>query len=130
MKYSKICGGLVSLSLLLLLVGCSNEVSHGIVKGQVTYQGSPLASGEIIFALEDNSAVEGGVIQNGEFVSNAPIGPCVVRISGREIVRGVPDALDREDYLTKEIIPKQYNDDSTLRMDVIAGPQQKSFDLK
>lgn len=128
----KTLASIVCLTILFAAIGCSGDTSRGVVAGTVTYQGEPVAEGQIVFRLPDNSIVEGAIIKDGEFESTAPVGNCMVQITARRRidVRPNPAMPDGVDFATVAYIPEKYNDQSTLNLEVTPGRQSHDFDLE
>lgn len=123
---------LLCLLLVALGHGCSGDSTHGKVKGTVTYQGEPVTEGQIVFRRTDNSVVEGAIIKDGLFESNAPIGTCLVQITARKKVQAKANssALEEDAFTTVSYIPEKYNDKSTLSLEVKSGSQTYDFLLE
>lgn len=116
-----------------LTIGCSSgDADRGTITGNVTYQGEPVNDGQIVFSLADNSATEGAQIVDGQFESKAPIGDCIVRITGQRVVKGEVDTSNpgEEGVVYETYIPVQYNDNSDLKFTVTSGSQEKDFTLE
>jgi hypothetical protein len=100
--------------------GCSG---HGTVptydvSGAVTFDGTPLPHGSIVFDSVDGlTAPVMGAIEEGRYAVKAPAGEKIVRV---DAVR----TLDQKDQygsaVTESFIPQKYNSDSRLRMTVSA----------
>jgi len=116
----------------VFVVGCSSESPTGVVKGQVTIDGRPLAAGLIRFVPADGkSQTADGTIADGKFSTAVPLGDMRVEISAPKVVgkmRMYPDSpeVDR----VEEAIPPQYNVESKLSVRVVKGEVEKKFELK
>lgn len=107
------------------------------VSGAVSFDDAPVDRGTISFVPADGiGPTFGGLIEAGRYAVVAPTpGTKIVRVSavrptGRKIP---PDPLVGETAPVDEIapyIPEQYNDQSTLTCDVVAGPNHFDFHLK
>src|SRR5262249_27963935 len=103
------------------------------VKGKVTLDGQPLATGEISFEASDGTVPSTMKISNGAFSGDTTAGKKVVRISSFKESKpntpaGGPDASKPS---LENIIPARYNVNSTESRDVSAsGPNDFTFDLK
>ncbi len=127
----KLCKYLVCLGLLVMVVaGCgpSGPVTYP-VSGTVTWEGNPLAEGQIVFTPVDGSiAPDAGTITNGTFNFQAQAGSKRVEIyATRE--SGPPDPVmnmpPKEQY-----IPARYNAESILTAEVTkGGVSDLKFDL-
>ena len=98
------------------------------VNGTVTYDGKPIADGDITFYPENKSiGPEGGKIKDGKYASKAPEGKCKVEIRGSRVVPGKKGPMG-EDWV-ESFIPDKYNDKSTLSAEVGVGKETHNFDL-
>lgn len=114
------------------LLGCGGA-SRVPVKGEVTYAGTPIDNGTIVFVPATSSTDEqtshpkaGTRIENGkyEFEPNfGPFpGPYRVEVTwdkktGRKVSTGDADMRDE----TKQMLPDKYNANSTLKTEVKSG---------
>jgi hypothetical protein len=123
---------------ILVLMGCSQSAPNRVVvEGQVSYNGEPVANGQIYFypKEENPGPVSGGPIKDGQYVAQArggvPLGKHRVEITGFRPMKntGAPvgEGLPAEQYL-----PSQFNQRSELTALVEPAPNPKSldFDLK
>jgi hypothetical protein len=115
----------------LTIVGCGepNPLGRRAVHGSVSYQGQPVDYGMIQFAPEDaqHGVSSGAMIDGGKYQINLsqglPPGAYSVMISApdrskQEKVEGPPGD---ERSLAVERIPKKYNLQSTLKIEVQKG---------
>ena len=133
---------LAVIPLLLALYGCdSSGMKYAPVTGKVTMDGKPLAKVSVVFSplpkpgsdIAGNTA--GGVTdENGQYTlktstpdgglkDGAQVGKHKVRISLQE-TRGEGDRS-----VTREKLPKKYNEQTTLTADVTAGGPPIDFPL-
>jgi hypothetical protein len=113
------------------LAGCSNEPRQYDVKGLVTFQGQPVAKGQIVF--EDEGAGGRGivVIQDGRYQLKATAGPKLVRITAtKETGKMLEGAMDTKVPEVIEILPDKYNKASQEHRTVEAKAQEINFDLR
>jgi hypothetical protein len=128
------------LSLVIALVFCTlascsqRDDKHGTVSGSVNLDGQPLPTGAIRFTPVDGhvSPTE-GVISEGKFSVQTGIGDSRVTISapkvtGKRKMYNTPDSPTVD--IVVELLPAQYNTQSTLTLKVAAGSQQQNYDLK
>lgn len=114
------------------LAGCSNEPPQFEISGAVTYQGQPIADGQLVF--EDETPAQGkwsAPIKDGRYKLKATAGAKLVRLSasketGRILEGGmgakVPERID--------ILPPQFNTQSKEKRTVEAKqPQTIDFNL-
>jgi hypothetical protein len=113
--------------------GCGTGVAT--VSGTVSLDGQPLAEGTISFLPADGAtATAGDRIQNGRYSVSMPPGPKQVRISALEVIgkrvvyEGDPNSPVIDDV--RERIPKQYNGETTLRVQAAPGSQRQNFELQ
>jgi hypothetical protein len=105
----------------LLALSCSSKEKTIPVTGTVTWNGEPIPEGDILLYPENNPTVpDPGKITNGKYKVD-------VKAPGKKIVHvfysrekpmpaGVMGQKERE-----QMIPKEYNHASRLRIDVAAG---------
>jgi len=131
---------LVSLALLCLSLGCGepNPLGRRPIHGQVTLNGKPVDYGSIAFQPEDaeRGVSSGAMIESGSYrtkVSDGlPPGSYKVMISSPdkgkvEKVEGPPG--DERSFAV-ERIPKKYNLQTTLKIEVPKGRGAHTADFK
>lgn len=112
-----------------LFLGCGSTAPVP-VNGTVTWNGQPVADGNIVFKPTDGTIDEqSGSITNGEFTVQVTPGKKRIEIYGmRQAVGQTNDAMrsaPRENY-----IPERYNTKSTLSEEVRAkGENRFTFNL-
>jgi len=118
----------------LLLLGCGGENKPKMVevKGKVTLDNKPLATGEIKFGEGGGDVPTILTITNGSYAGMAPVGEQRIEIhSYSELIsgkKGLPGGIDAG---RENIIPAPYNASSTLTSEVTeSGPNEFNFDLK
>ena len=126
---------LTALSALLCLAGCGGSATPSL-KGKVTFDGVPIASGNIVFLPEQSEGRKAAAaIEDGNYVVPAEEGllPGKYRVevswhkpTGRKIPSADPGIMMDE---TKEAIPPKYNSDSTLTAELAPGEASKDFAL-
>ncbi len=123
----------------LCVAGCGGA-SDGrqAISGSVTLNGAPLEQGTIEFASVDGSQQSGGGITNGKYSVPAEQGllpgKYVVRISSTEEANpGAPlgpPGPEAETVQNKQLIPPEYNTQSTLTAEVTEdGDNQFDFQI-
>ena len=122
---------LLSLSLLLFLFGCSepNPLGRRPIHGQVTFQGKAVDYGSVQFSPEDpdHGVSSGAMIENGSYhmklAQGLPPGVYKVMISApdRDKIEKVEGPPGDERSVAVERIPKKYNLQSTLKIEVPKG---------
>ena len=140
MFYLKHAPKAVLLVLALLLAGCGKE--HLPIKGRVTFDGTPVDGGVILFVPEPDasgkpsSASTGGKIIAGEYTLDGERGPFPGRYrvlitwkqkTGQKITRQ-SDGLQFDEMV--QVIPQEYNSATTLTAEVATNKTTFDFDLK
>jgi hypothetical protein len=132
-------GNLSRLALVILasatLFACNRGPAIGKVSGEVTLDGSPLKEGNVLFTPIDGLSQTGGAtIADGKFTADVPVAKMKVQISANEVIGQEPAyAGDPKSPMipkVRELIPKRYNDQSELTLDVKPGAQSVKYDLK
>lgn len=94
------------------------------VSGTVTFEGEPLAEGDIVFSPEQGSiAPDAGKIVDGKFEFRAQPGPKRVEIDATRETGEVDPTMGmapRESF-----IPSKYNTETTLEAEVTAGGENE-----
>lgn len=112
----------------LVCLGCgSSDDGLEALSGTVNFQGKPLPQGNIEFVAKDLSSQTGHAIKDGKFSIPAskglPPGSYLVRIysaSETETETG-PPGPEAMRQLAKELIPKEFNANTTLTCNVEEG---------
>jgi hypothetical protein len=120
---------------LVALTGCDGSGTKIDIEGEVKLNGEPVADGDINFIPEDKKfGGEGGKITGGKYKMKARPGKNKVEIRATKEVQGkkVPSAAGPDTFETarESIIPKKYNEETTLTADVSATNKTHNFDLK
>jgi hypothetical protein len=126
---------IVWLTFCCAFASCSRgDGKHGVVSGDVTLDSQPLQAGTIRFAPTDgHSSPAEAPIANGKYSVTAPLGESRVTISAPKVTgkRKMYDTPKSPTVDTvTELLPAQYNTQSTLTLKVAAGTQQQNYDLK
>ena len=125
----------------LSLCGCgSTGPERASVQGEVTLGGKPLEKGSILFRPTEGTTgpTAGGTIENGKYSIPKNSGPMVgtnrieinaFHATGRKVpkVIGNPQAGLMDEVI--EIVPKQYNVDSTLVREITRNSNTLDFQL-
>jgi hypothetical protein len=119
--------------LLALLAGCSSEPRQYEVIGVVSYQGQPIADGQIVF--EDEAPAQGkwpGQIKDGRYTLKATAGPKLVRLSAsRETGKMLEGGMGAQVPERVDILPPKFNTQSEEKRTVAAQePQTIDFNLE
>ena len=108
---------------MLLLAGCPGPAApeNQTVTGTVTFDGEPVAEGEIVFRDTDGQTRScGGQIVDGTYSFEASPGSKKVEITALRVVPGKMDTSNpgQEVPLKEPYIPAKYNTESTLTAEV------------
>jgi hypothetical protein len=120
----------------LLVSGCGDGRVR--VRGTVVFEGKPLEEGFVSLEPVDGvGPTTGGAITGGKYdltgEARATVGEKLVRIigsrkTGRKIPAGNPPGAMADEWV--QCIPKQYNDESTLKVTITPGRDNThNFDL-
>ena len=119
------------LVLMLFAVGCADD---GMVEiaGQVTIDGTSVSQGTISFApIDGQGATAEAVIENGKYSTSLPKGNKRVTVHGfAKVGERYPWGKDNPPAdILKEIVPKDYHQDSQLSFDATVDDSGVNFDL-
>jgi hypothetical protein len=126
---------------LLVLPGCSGAASdRAAVSGQVTFDGQPLGSGQVVFEPRGQGRMAIGQLVNGRYSIAAPHGPTageyIVRITasrptGEKASGGPTSGGELKDVYT-QFLPAKYNEATELKVqiDPAQGDVEQDFELK
>jgi hypothetical protein len=81
--------GFILFLILATVIGCGDKHKYANVKGKVTYNGSPIEKGQIIFSI-DGQPPSSMKIVNGEFNGQAMVGSNKVSVSAKKKVATAP----------------------------------------
>ncbi len=122
------CGWALAVLGMLFLAGCSrgDRPSLGLVSGTVTLDGKPLAGARVIFEpVEGGRASTSTTDSRGRYEliyirtdKGAKVGPHNVRIFA-----------GNADLGRAEVVPPRYNLQTTLRVEVKPGENERNFEL-
>ncbi len=101
---------------ILCLAGCNNQPGICVVAGSVTYQGKPIAKGEIVFADAKNIAPAAfGKIEDGKYQVSTLAGEKKIRITAmQETGKTIDGAMGVKYPERVDLIPPKYNSATTL----------------
>jgi hypothetical protein len=134
-----LCLTLAALACVIVLAGCGGNTGGRLaVSGRVNFKGAPLANGVIELVSQDGSQQSGATITKGDFSVPAnkglPPGKYIVRISAAEESGAAPAGPPGPEGMTqktKNLIPAEYNVNSTKTVEVVSGKRNHfEFDLK
>ena len=117
----------------LLSTGCGPTGPQKItIQGMVTLDGVPVQEGQVVFIPSDPAlGAAGGAIADGVFTVTTFKGPHRVEVHAqKQVTRPVPPgALPEEGITFVSIIPKRYNEKTTLTFDVRSSTDAPEFAL-
>jgi hypothetical protein len=118
------------------LTGCGGEGRRSI-HGEVTFGGEPVSGGSIVFLPPGGAGSKGAAeIVDGKYSipSEQGLEPGTYRVeirwekpTGKQIPSGDPGMMMEERI---EVIPSQYNAESTLTAEITAGENKHDFHLQ
>lgn len=128
-------------AMITILVGAAMAAGCGrsgpalvTVAGNVTFDGTPVETGEIVFRAADGSVASGaGAIRDGRYEARVPSGAKRVEIiaTRRAAARAEKPGGSGESPPVEMFVPDRYNAESTLAAEVTAaGPNEFDFDLR
>jgi hypothetical protein len=135
MPISLICAAAIAAAN-LALGGCDRGPPSGAVNGEVTLDGQPVKNGRILFTpIDRQTQPAGGTISDGKFtVSDVPVAKMRVEINGNKVIgkRRVYEDSPNSPIVEEvaELVPRKYNINSELTLDVKEGSQTVQYDLK
>jgi hypothetical protein len=124
-------GAVLLLAALLLPAGCGSRSDLATVTGKITLDGEPLPKAFVVFApTAQGTSSRGKTDESGQYEmmfsdreKGAWIGENLVRINTGDVGGGdAPGPKDR--------VPTDYNEQTTLTVDVKPGKNVFDFDLK
>jgi hypothetical protein len=114
-----------------LFAGCSYGPPMGDVRGNVTVNGQPLEEGSIRFIpVDGETQTTGGIITNGSFQVEVPVAKQRVEIMANVIDQDKTPPNPTDDQIVmKALVPKRYNFESELMLDVVPGLNEPVYNL-
>lgn len=116
---------------LLVVAGCDEALT---VSGRVEYRSEPVQEGVVQFVPDEGRPVSTEVA-NGSYriTEGLTPGTYLVRLYAYEetgrMLRN-PDDPTKEDPEVVAILPRKYNQRSSLKVNLLAGENNENFDLK
>jgi hypothetical protein len=131
------CGVLgACLGCLMLMSGCGGGASYdgperAAVSGQVTLDGTPLPFGSISFMGAEGGRNASTGIANGQYSIPAESGPNLgkYRVTILGYQQAPPEDAGDEASAGQQVVPPQYNANTTLEVQITAGENTHSFAL-
>ncbi len=123
--------GLLLLAALALLVGCGDTKPKRVdVKGKVTLDGAPMATGQVMFDARDGTPPATLDVSEGAFAGKVSLGKKRVRISSFKKMAQKASGPGAEEESLHNIIPAKYNTESTQTVEVKdPGPNEFEFEV-
>jgi hypothetical protein len=118
------------LSCWIISLGCGDSGPKMYpVSGRVTWQGEPLATGQIVFEPVDKQAIgSSSTIEKGEFVGRASAGSHRVKIFATRPAPQQDQVMGQAPQ--EQFLPAMYNHETELTAEVVAtGENQLQFEL-
>ncbi len=135
-KHSQTCVlALVAVGM-LAAAGCTPSTSGPEtypVSGAVTFASEPVDQGKILFRhLGGDGRGYSAEIVDGGYEAEVEAGPMLVEITASRVVPGKFTEVNpgEKDPVYEMYIPKQYNKESTLKIEVAPEKSEHSFELK
>lgn len=118
--------------LLPLLIGCAD--SQGELKGSVSYKGTPLNSGSILFQCEAGPVESVEIQGDGTYViAGLPKGPAKISVQVSKPPQPGPDGVITNEPGTYEpnpvLIPQKFGNVETSGLSVEVEGAQQTFDI-
>jgi hypothetical protein len=120
--------------IVIALAGCGSGTSKVEVTGNVTYLGKPVEEGRIRFEPVDRVLQPGGgVIKNGVYHATLSLGMAKVGISG--VKKAGEKKSDSRPHgpvrpIYEDSVPKKYNEEPEITVEIKANSSKLDFDLK
>lgn len=122
----------------LLLSGCGDDSKTGTVSGTVTVNGEiPMDGSSINFVSSDGkSSSSGDTLKQGKYSATVPIGTVKVEIRvPRPLTRAKPGPKSDgpgpgASGFIEESLPAEYNDKTTLTLEVKPGSNEKNWEIQ
>jgi len=118
----------------ILFCGCAEDKNIATVTGIVKVNGELAKMGGITYIpVDGQSGTAGAVITGGKYMaSDVPIGTHKVQIRvskvvGHKKLYNTPDSPLQP--VLEEVLPAKFNSKTELRLDVVAGKNEKDYDL-
>ena len=116
----------------ILMGGCAKS-NMGVVTGTISVDGTPAKSGSIAFIpVNGKSSTAGAEIVDGRYTANVPFGAAKVEIRVPKVV-GQKKLYDTPNSpiqpLLAESLPRKFNDDTELKLDVQPGKNLQDYEL-
>lgn len=132
----RIAIGLVLTCISIASLGCGGADPKApklyTVSGTVTWDGQPLKDAAMVFRSSDGKNSAGATVTDGKFTAKLVAGTSNVQVNS---LVDSPDGKFKEENpgqrvpVKVELIPKKYNSETTLKIDVKGDTKDAKFDL-
>lgn len=120
----------------IALAGCNQKTEQFEVRGQVSYEGEPVAEGKILFMPNDESRPQAiARIIDGEYATASPggvfVGEYKVQVFGYRGTGKVQDlgALFGKQEQQVQYLPAKFNRETELTVDISSETREYNFEL-
>jgi hypothetical protein len=126
---------------IILMTGCgSSEPKRYAVSGTVSYKKQPIPNGTITFIIADGGVAGGSAINEGKYEIPASSGllPGKYKVSISypdpkfqvQETPGDAPGIGGQDTRPRDFLPKKYNSETTLTVEIKEGNNTFPFDLE
>ena len=130
----------IAVALLAMFSGCGgDDLEKSIVSGTITYEGQPIANGDIMFYPKAGTAgpVSGAPIRNGEYTADGkggvPVGEHRVEIRAFRVreTTVLPEGMSAEDMPGQRLqyLPAEFNSQTTLEASIATGERRQTVNF-
>jgi len=120
--------------IVLVGAGCSGsrpEPAKATVSGTVTFDGKPLATGDVFFISRKGQSADRLAIKDGAFAGDVSVGPQTVQIASYKVRRASVMPGMPEEELRENTLPAKYGPLSDVVVDIQPGANPPlAYDLK
>lgn len=117
--------------------GCSKKSEQFEIRGQVTYQGQPIADGKILFMPIDESRPQAiAKIVDGEYVTASPggvfVGEYKVQVfgyRGNGKIQDLGELYGGKQEQQVQYVPAKFNQETELTVDISSEESEYDFEL-
>jgi hypothetical protein len=114
----------------LATTGCSKNSNHAVVRGTVTIDGKPLESGFVAFyPLDGKGKTAGARIFKGSYETKQDVPIVNMRVEIVSRTATSPEGTHPDKIVVADIVPKKYNVDSKMTLEVKQGVNEQNYDL-
>jgi hypothetical protein len=115
----------------IFILGCESDATDGTVSGRITLDGQTVEGGLIRFVpVDGKTQPDDSVITNGSYSVTMPVGEKKIEITWLKTNGVAEDTATQGQSKTVQMIPPQFNTQTTLTYTIVKGKQTKDFELK